>query len=150
MENDSIFIDTNVWVALFNPGDALHKQARETAVSLNSGTFELVSSNYVLLECFTVIAKKCGIEAAHDFRQYLNRHKTMRIVWIDETMDDMIWRIFSAKENVGISFVDASNLALARSHRLSYLLTFDRALRKAALAESIALFGNTAPARESV
>ena len=52
----------------------------------------------------------------------------------------MIWRIFSAKKNAGISFVDASNLALMRSHQLSYLLTFDRGLQKAALAHSIALF----------
>lgn len=141
MENESIFIDTNVWVALFNPGDALHEQARNVASSLHSGNFELVSSNYVLAECFTVIAKKCGMRAARDFRQYLNNRRTVRVVWIEETIDETMWDIFRAQKNAEISFVDASNIALMRSYRLSRLLTFDRALQKAALAHGIAIFG---------
>lgn len=135
-----IFIDANFFIALFNQEDSLHAKALEISQKMQENEYALYTSNYVLAECYAVIARKCGRNAVIDFKTYLIQSNALHIVWIHERDDQKIWGIFIREENSEISYVDASNLALMKLYLLASLLTFDKNLQKAAQSEKIALF----------
>lgn len=54
--NERAFVDTNYFVALFNPLDALHQAALKTGKQMDKAGVQLVISNFIFLEAVTVLA----------------------------------------------------------------------------------------------
>jgi uncharacterized protein len=51
-----VFADTGYWIALLNPGDELHKRAREVSATL--GLDQIVTSEWVLTELLNSFAER--------------------------------------------------------------------------------------------
>jgi predicted nucleic acid-binding protein len=125
-ESSRIFADSNYFVALFNPGDSLHRNALSIAKKLDAEKCSLVISNFVFLEAVTVIAQKRGRDIAVEMGKYfLNDNGSMEVIHIDEELQEYSWEIFQRENSKNISFVDCSIIAAMKSENISELLTFD-------------------------
>ena len=124
-ENDFIFVDTNYFVALFNPSDSLHEDAREISKILAKENKQAIISNFIFAETVTVLAQRRGKDIAFRAGEYLLSHSS-RMIHIDEELQIKSWDIFREVEAKDMSFVDCSILAVMKREGIDTLLTFDK------------------------
>lgn len=123
--NSRIFVDSNYFVALFNPSDALHRHALDLAERIDSQDIPLVISNFVFLEVVTVLSQRRGRKVAIDVGEHLLTNPLIAIIHVDELSQLESWRIFQNIKEKNASFVDSSIIAVMQSERINALLTFD-------------------------
>jgi len=121
--NKVIFIDTNVLCGLYNNKDTLHEKSKKTIISLKESKFAI--SNFILIECYTVISQRTSKERSISFREYILTHFLHKIFWIDRKMEDDTWRIFKSIKDKNFSYIDASILAVMKKEKIGNLLSFD-------------------------
>lgn len=124
-KNERIFVDTNFFVALFHPADALHEDARRIAAACSVASTLLVISNFIFLETVTVLSQRRGKDIAIAAGNYLLSNPFIEVVHVDETLQREAWNIFSNASAKNISFVDASIVAILKMETIATLLTFD-------------------------
>lgn len=124
-QNSRIFVDSNYFVALFNPSDALHKHALDLARRIDSQDISLVISNLVFLEVVTVLSQRIGRRVAIEVGEHLLTNPLVTIIHVDELFQLESWRIFQNIKEKNTSFVDSSIIAVMQSERINALLTFD-------------------------
>jgi len=125
VENNRIFVDSNFFVALFNPTDALYSTALKTAKEIDERNTFLVISNLVFLEIVTVLSQRRGREVAIETGKYLLSNPQITLIHIDELLQKESWNIFKKIKIKDISFVDCSIIASMKSEGIRDLLTFD-------------------------
>jgi len=126
MESESVFVDSNFFVALFNPSDTLHKQALLAASRLDDQNIPVILSNFVFLEVVTVLSQKRGKAVAVTCGKYLQTDSKFSIVHVDERLQEHTWELFKSTESKNISFVDCSTVAIMEDEAITKLLTFDK------------------------
>lgn len=117
------FIDANVLCGLFNNKDSLHEKSKKAIESLRKSAFAI--SNFILLECYTIISQRTSKTHSIRFRQYMLTNKQYEIFWIDKTLEQETWKIFASIKDKNFSYVDASILAVIKKEKISHLLSFD-------------------------
>lgn len=125
VKNEPIFADSNYLVALFNGQDALAKKADAVSETLDKYDTTLVISSFVFLEVVTITSMKAGREIATEAGRSLLSNPRIRIIHIDENLQEESWRIFQQIRAKNISFVDCSIIATMKAEAISTLLTFD-------------------------
>ena len=118
-----LFIDTNYLCAYYNKLDSLHEKAKKLFPKLSK--FNIVISNFILLECYTIISQRVSKNHAITFKEDMHTQKYYRIVWIDKMLEQETWHIFASIKNKNFSYVDASILAILKKEKISHLLSFD-------------------------
>lgn len=121
--NEAIFIDANVLCGLFNNKDSLHEKSKKTIESLRESAFAI--SNFILLECYTIISQRTSKTHSIRFREYMLTNKQYEILWIDQKLEEDTWTIFQSIKDKNFSYVDASILAVIKKGKISHLLSFD-------------------------
>jgi len=124
-ENSSIFADSNYFVALFNPADALYRNTLPITRKLNAERRSLVISNFIFLETVTIVSQKRGRDVALELGKYLLSDRLIEIIHIDEELQEYSWEVFKRERAKNLSFVDCSIVAAMKSENISELLTFD-------------------------
>lgn len=119
----SLFVDTNFFCALYNDNDAHYSKAEVIATRLNG--FRLITSNFVLLETYTVLSQRASKREAIAFGELLKKDSPYAIYWISKEFEEEVWKIFVSIKEKNFSYVDASILALIRKEKISHLLSFD-------------------------
>ena len=125
MNSTSILLDTNVLVSLYNTKDSLHPKAVALFQSLAKLKVQLVVSNYILLETYTILSQRSGKRQALEFGIFVRTKKPFLTRYISEDLDEKTWDVFKKVKNKDISFVDCSIIALAMQEDFE-LATFDR------------------------
>lgn len=120
---DKIIVDTNFLCALENPKDSLHDKAI-TAKKLTKG-FELVITNFILLETYTILSQRVSKGFSVSFGERLQEKHPFTLFWIDKSLEEEVWKIFVSIKDKNFSYVDASILALLKIEKISHLLSFD-------------------------
>lgn len=121
--NKRVFIDSNVLCGLFNNKDALHQKSENAIIFLKESEFLI--SNFILLECYTIISQRTSKENAIHFRNYMFANRQYEIFWIDRNFEQDAWKIFSSIKDKNFSYVDASILAVMKKEKIGHLLSFD-------------------------
>lgn len=124
-ENGKIFVDSNYFVALFNPNDTLRKQASVIAKRIDTEQRRLVLSNYILLEVTTVLSQRRGRNVAVEVGTLLTTNPMIDVVHVDEILHKESWEIFQNMPRKNMSFVDCSTLAILHAEHIDRLLSFD-------------------------
>lgn len=119
----TVFIDSNVLCGLFNDKDALHQKSKN-AITFLIGS-RLAVSNFILLECYTIISQRTSKENAINFRQYMLTDYQYELFWINRKLEEDAWKIFSSIKDKNFSYVDASILAVMKQEKISHLVSFD-------------------------
>ena len=118
-----LFIDTNYLCAYYNKLDSLHEKAKKLFPELSK--FNIIISNFILLECYTVISQRVSKNYALIFKEDMYTQKYYRIVWIDKMLEQETWSIFASIRDKNFSYVDASILAAMKNGKITHLLSFD-------------------------
>ena len=118
-----IFVDASFWVAVRNRRDDRHEDAG--ILLRRHADDHLVTSNHVRGETWTYLCRRAGHAAAVDLLDSLERSPRLRIVTVDQKMEDDALRWLRRHDEREYSFVDATSFALMRSLRIRRALTFD-------------------------
>ena len=121
--NNTVFIDANVLCGLFNNKDSLHEKSKKAIESLRKSVFTI--SNFILLECYTIISQRTSKAHSIRFRQYMLTNKQFEIFWMDKMLEQEAWNIFASIKEKNFSYVDASILAVMKKEKIGHLLSFD-------------------------
>lgn len=119
-----IVLDSNVWIAFFNPDDSNHQKARKvfSTVQENIGIPE-----YVLLEVATILAQKIGKDIANQFMQMAMANEDAEILFSSKEFLESVADFYVSQKNEKLSFVDYSLLYISSQTKI---ITFDRILEK--------------------
>lgn len=118
-----VFVDTSAILALVNPNDQHHSQARSGFESLSTGKAGLVTSSYVLVETYSLLARRMGLSAVQAFRSDLV--PLLEVAWVDETVHEAALDLLLDRRRRGLSLVDTSSFVVMRTRRLDEAFCFD-------------------------
>lgn len=128
---NEIFLDSAFFKALIDLKDDFHSQAEKIWGELKISKVNLVTTNFILDETFTLIRIKCGYKPVFEFRDRLvagfKRMKVYRITLVDEAN---AWKWF-AEEWKKLSFTDCTSFAVMERLGLKQVATFDEHFAKA-------------------
>lgn len=123
-----VFVDTSAIYALLDGDDAKHKDAKNLWVELINGEASLICSNYILIECFSLIQNRLGIEAVSDFQNDLL--PIIKIEWVDETIHQAGISALLTAGRRELSLVDCISFAVMRKLGIEKVFTFDQHFRE--------------------
>ena len=118
-------IDANIVVALYRPDDSLHQAAVAVVSRLKESDWKFIFTNLLFQETATVLSMRVGMGVA---KKFLKDYRDLidEIIFVDEEMEKLSWRIFSNQAKKGTSFVDCSNLAVIEKFSLDGIVSFDK------------------------
>ena len=118
-----VFVDTSAFYASFTPDDLHHVAAAETLHQLVKDSAELVTTNYVILECASLVQRRKGYAYAERF--VAEAHKDLRVIWVDETLHQRAFSIWKKEARKELSLVDCASFAAMRHAGIRKALAFD-------------------------
>lgn len=128
MGSNLIFIDTSMFYALVDENDDFHKQALQIWQKQKLQKIQLITSNYILDETFTLIRQRRGRKVVDEFRKnLLSEIKIIRVTVADEAG---AWGWF-LQDWSDLSFTDCVSFALMKRLEIGQALTFDNHFKRA-------------------
>ena len=123
------FVDTSALYALMMPEDTHHQAAQACFESLQVADTMLVSTNYILLECATLLQRRHGMEAAKRFGDFIGEE--VDVVWITESQHRAAWGYWKQRGMRGLSLVDCSCVVVMHEMGVRRVFGFDEQFRAA-------------------
>jgi len=124
----AVFIDTGVFVAARNRSDVNHGRAVELLREALQGRYgALYTSDYVFSEAVTVALVRTGRpEVAVDVGRFIMSSKRLKILHVDRAAFMKAWGLFNKYVSRGLSFTDATSMALMERYNIGWIMSFDR------------------------
>jgi predicted nucleic acid-binding protein len=122
----SVFVNTDGWLALYNPEDPNHAAALSVWEDLRHQPVRLVTTDYVLDEVFTALKMRGSLEAAQAFHELVVNSSVVRLFMVDSVIFDRAWRVFADNEHPQWTFTDCVNFAVIQYLGINEVLTFDQ------------------------
>ena len=121
-----IFIDTGAFLARHVSHDQFHAKARRAWKDLEKAKSPLFTSNFVLDETFTLLARRTSYAFAADRAEaaYSSRVLTVLRPGPDDELEALA--LFRKLGDQEVSFTDCVSFALMRRHPLPGAFPFDR------------------------
>lgn len=121
-----IFIDTGAFLARFVQRDQYHAACTRAWDELRSSPVPCVTSNFVLDETFTLLARKTDYTFAAQRARSLLGSRELRILrpGPEEERSALDW--FEKYADQRVSFTDCVSFALLRVNRIHRVFGFDR------------------------
>lgn len=118
-----VYVDTSAMLAIFHAEDTNHAKAIETWLDLAQGEIDLVCNNYVIVEAFSLLQRRYGLEKARALQERIV--PLLDIDWLDEEFHaDAVNSVLTANRRQ-LSLVDCSSFATMRRLRVETVFTFD-------------------------
>ncbi|MBK5190888.1 MAG: PIN domain-containing protein [Methanosarcinales archaeon] len=123
----SIFLDTGIIFGTYNADDKLHEDALAIYVSAFRGLWgRIYASDYIIDETCTLLKAKMKPLLALQFLRAIIASKSVSIIIINEELFDKSCDLFERYPNkAGVSFTDATTLAIMSMLKIEYLASFD-------------------------
>jgi predicted nucleic acid-binding protein len=124
-----IFIDTSAWDAIEDSGDANHEAAMIFKDEI-ANRYELITSNYILDETYTLLLINIGYErtvAFHRQLEMLIKAGVLRVIQLSENIEEKAWSIFEKyNQDKCWSFTDCTSYAAMKELAIDEVFSFDR------------------------
>lgn len=128
MGSNLVFVDTSMFYALVDENDYFHKQAVQIWQEQKLQKVQLITSNYILDETFTLIRQRRGRKVVDEFRKnLLSEIKIIRVTVADEAG---AWEYF-VKDWSKLSFTDCVSFAMMHRLEIKEALAFDDRFKRA-------------------
>ncbi len=132
MKDNTLFVDTSAFLALYIKNDDFHQHAIEALTQLKVISYLLITSNFILDETYTFIRARKGKKEALDFGQVLvNNSDIIKIVRITVNDEKKAFDYFQTLDGRGISFTDCTSFALMKRIGIKTAFTFDDDFKRA-------------------
>lgn len=124
-----VFLDTGAFLALADEDDDYHTAAKPIYADLLLSKAQLLTSNFVLSETYTLIRSKVNHQAAVEFMRGFDQ-TGIRVLRVGESIEKTAKAIFVRYHDKDFSFVDCTSFALIDHHRLDHAFAFDSHFRQ--------------------
>ena len=125
---NGIFVDTSAWMAIVDSSDVNHGPALAFQREL-ANTSQLIVTNYILDELYTLVLIDLGYHKAVDIKEKLDRMGEagiLQVVWVDQTLDTAGWSVFERfNRDKQWSFTACVSYAVMKRLRLTEVFSFD-------------------------
>jgi predicted nucleic acid-binding protein len=123
-----VFVDTSAWDALADSQDAHHELALLFRQEI-TGRAQLVITDYVLDELYTLLLLNIGYQGAVSFKNKLDtlvQEGVVAVVWITEAIAQDAWEVFE-QFNVDKkwSFTDCVSYVVMKQRKITEAFSFD-------------------------
>ncbi len=119
-----IFIDTGAFLARYLPGDANHVVAAGIWEQLSGS--QVYTSNHVIDETLTLLARRAGYEFAADRGDAIYRSSAVNILYGSKEDDRAALLLLRKFADQKVSFTDCVSFVLMRRFRIRRAFSFDR------------------------
>jgi predicted nucleic acid-binding protein len=119
-----VFIDTSAFFAILDADDHNHAAAGRIWKRLLEQSAELVCSNYILIECFALLQRRVGLEAARVFQADVVG--VLQVRWVDEALHAAGVAALLTAGRRQLSLVDCVSFELMRRLGLTTAFAFDQ------------------------
>jgi predicted nucleic acid-binding protein len=120
-----VIVDSDAWVGLFSPDDAHHQKVSKIFEELRKSKTAIVTTSAVQGEAATVLSHKEGQGVASKFVTSLAAIR-VPIIHIDESLHLRAIECFIDQSKRGTSYVDCTNIAVAKLYNIPKILSFDK------------------------
>lgn len=120
--NNIVLLDSDYLFALFVESDANNKKAIKLSEIIESRNLKVVVTNLVKLEVATLFSRRVSQHSAVEVIKILNSFEN---IFVDQKQTEEIWEVFHSYTKSRISFVDCSNLYLAKKYK-ARIASFDK------------------------
>ena len=124
-----VFLDTGAFLALADEDDDYHSVAKSVHAQLLGTRAQLLTSNFVLAETYTLIRFKVGHPAAVEFMKRFDQ-TGIKVLRVSDAIEHTAKSIFTRYNDKQFSFVDCTSFALIDHHRLDHAFAFDSHFRQ--------------------
>ena len=124
-----IFIDSNAFIALWNTDHSFHKTALTVSSNLSQDKQQLITTNFVVAETFTILAMRVKKSLAIKFGKEFNS-QNIPIVYINEEYHQKAWKIFQKIKDKNVSFADCASFAVMEHLGITKAFSFDDDFQK--------------------
>jgi hypothetical protein len=121
-----IFIDAGAFIARYSVADEHHRAAVSAWKQLAVSTEPLLTSNLVIAESFTLLARRGSYRLAAEQARLVLASRGLRILRPDAEADAAALDEFERFADQRVSFADCVSFVLMRRHRVKKAFTFDR------------------------
>ncbi len=118
-----LFIDTSAFFALLDHDDAQHSTAKRVWKDLLREDGTLLTSNYVLVECFALMQNRLGLRAVRDFQESIL--PLIQVEYVDPEMHRAGVSALLAASRRNLSLVDCVSFEVMRTLGIKAVFTFD-------------------------
>ncbi len=118
-----VFVDTSALYALLAAEDAHHQAAQRAVEALTTSGATLVTTNYILLECASLLQKRHGFSPAKTF--LTKASATMETVWVDERLYREAIAIWTKAQSRQLSLVDCTSFSAMQQRHIRQAFAFD-------------------------
>ena len=119
-----VFVDTSAVLALLNPDDVHHGRARRGFATLRSAEAPLVTTSFVLVEIYALLARRMGLEAVQAFREELA--PLIEVEWVDSQLHESGLDLVLNRQRRRLGLVDAVSFLVMRARGIEGAFAFDR------------------------
>lgn len=129
-EYNLVFVDTGMFKALVDEKDDFHKQAIQIWQRLKQEKTQLVTSNYMLDENFTLLRKRRGRIVVDEFRKSFLKVNEIKIIRVTVADEAGAWEWFLLDWS-DLSFTDCVSFAMIKRLGITRVATFDTHFQRA-------------------
>jgi predicted nucleic acid-binding protein len=123
------FVDSSALIALAKVNDDNHLRARTFLESL-SGSFQFVTSDYILDETLTRLSDSLGAEKAAHFVEKIFESRLYKIIFIEKRIFESALKWLKKYADKPLSFTDCTSFVLMQKFGLKRAFAFDDDFRK--------------------
>ena len=117
-----IFIDSSASYALANDKDRNHLRASRGLQSALASREPLMTHNYVISECASLIQRRLGLQAA---LAYLKGTQLLLVHWVTRGEHERAVELLDQRARRGLSLVDCVSFVVMRELGVSTALAYD-------------------------
>jgi len=123
----TIFIDTGLFLALYNFEDTYHQRSKELIKNALTGNLgRLYTSDYIIDEAITIVMVRTKQrDLAVELGKHLIESTRITRLTVDSDAFRDAWTKFQSLKDKSLSFTDCTTLALAERHQIKQLMSFD-------------------------
>lgn len=121
-----IFVDTGALIARLVERDQHHQRALTAWMELGRGQQRCATSNYVLDECITLLARRTSYTFAASEARKLYASSRLQILRPETEDERNAVELFARYADRRVSFTDCVSFALMKRHRIRRAFAFDR------------------------
>lgn len=125
MKARPIFVDSGAWLALVAPDDQHHRQAKQALPKILRRYPQLISSNLVLAEAYSLIQRVAGKARALSFLDFVHESPRVKIVYSDREVENRAIDLVKKFGDQTFSYTDAVSFVLMQSMDLVEAFGFD-------------------------
>ena len=118
-----IFADTSGFLALFSAADENHARAARVFEQLRKGQAPLLTTSYVVLETYSLLGRRFGLEAVKMFRDGFA--PLVEVIWVDDALHNSGLDLLLKTRKRSLSLTDSVSFVVMNQNGLSEAFAFD-------------------------